>query len=170
MTPPKPPIQIVDYNDRLIGHKLRHEVDYAADTYRSSCVWIENSRRQVLLAQRKWTKDKDPGLWGPAAAGTVDEGETYESNAYKELEEELGITGVKLQPVQKIRESSPRQQFIQCFKGYADWPLERVVLQADEVEQAAWVNHQDLLNDLEKHPQKYVPSMSKLLKLFIQDS
>lgn len=163
----KPLIQVVDANDNLIGHKSRHELDYSKDIYRSSCIWIENSKGQVLLAQRSNAKDKDPGMWGTAAAGTVDKGETYESNAYKELEEEIGLTGVKLTPNSKIWQEIPRQQFIQSFSGKTDWSIDRFVLQTEEVEAVRWIDKKELIKDFEKNPAKYIPSMPEWIKLFI---
>jgi isopentenyldiphosphate isomerase len=163
----KPLVQIVDVNDNLIGHKPRHEIDYTKDIYRSACIWIEDLQGKVLLAQRSHAKDKDPGLWGPAAAGTVDQGETYESNAYKELEEEIGLTGVTLTTKAKIWVGLPRKQFIQSFKGVCDWPVEKFVLQAEEVEAVKWISKHDLVQDVKANPNKYIPSMTEWIKLFI---
>ncbi len=164
---PKPKVQIVDKNDNLIGHKVRAEVDYSKDIYRSACIWIENSKGEVLLAQRSFAKDKDPGMWGTAAAGTVDEVETYESNAYKELEEEIGLSGVSLTSNAKIWEGSPRQHFIQSFTGVTDWPIEKFVLQAEEVEAVRWIGKDALVKDFEANPSKYIPSMVEWIRLFI---
>ncbi len=41
-----------------------------------------------MLAQRKFTKNHNPGTWGPAVTGTVAESETYDSNI-SQLEYEL---------------------------------------------------------------------------------
>lgn len=73
-------IQIVDDQDQFIGLKERNEVDYKSDIYRVSALWLTNSKGQTLLAKRAAVKDKDPGKWGPAVAGTIDEGETYDEN------------------------------------------------------------------------------------------
>lgn len=77
-------IQIVDENDKFVSNKERSEVDYKSDIYRVSALWLTNSKGQTLLAKRAMVKDKDPGKWGPAVAGTIDEGETYDENIYKE--------------------------------------------------------------------------------------
>ena len=108
-------IIIVDDTDKIIGFKLRNEIDYLVDNYRWSGVWIANSNNQVLMAQRKLTRDKDPGMWGPAVAGTLEEGETYESNAYKEVEEEIGLKNIILELGPKERLTTPRKSFGQWF-------------------------------------------------------
>lgn len=117
--------QIVDENDRIIGHKPRNEINFKKDYYRIGCLWLVNLSGQVLLAQRLLTKDKDPGKWGPSAAGTLEKGETYESNIYKEAEEELGLIGIKFTPITKLKLEEPRKSFLKLFKGICDWPADK---------------------------------------------
>lgn len=158
--------QIVDEEDNLIGHKKREEIDPQKDIYRIGALWLTNESGEILIAQRVLTKDKDPGKWGPAAAGTMEEGETYESNIYKEAEEEIGLTGVKLKigPSQRFRH--PRQAFCQWYTAVCDWPECRFVLQADEVAKVKWIGPKELREDVENFPEKYVPGMKSEIDLF----
>jgi len=55
------------------------------------------------LAQRSFNKTHNPGQWGPAVAGTNDEGETYESNIIKEAEEEIVLRDIKFKKAGKLR-------------------------------------------------------------------
>ncbi len=158
-------IVVVDSENKVIGSKERSALDYDVDIYRSTGIWITNSKNEVLIAQRKFTKDKDPGKWGPAAAGTVDEGETYETNAYKELEEELGITGIKLSKGPEQYVGEPRKQFIQWYTGIADIKLTDLKLQEEEVEVAKWVHIDDLIKDIESNPGNYVSMIATSMKL-----
>lgn len=155
--------QIVNENDEIIGYKLRSEVNFNKDYYRIGCLWLTNSKGEILLAQRLSTKDKDPGKWGPSAAGTLEKGETYESNVYKEAEEELGLTGITFTPITKLKFEEPRKSFLQLFGGTCDWPAEKFTPQPEEVEQVAWVSIDDLIQDVKKNPDKYVPSIKLLL-------
>lgn len=159
---------IVDSKDNIIGHKPRRTVDPKRDIYRSSCLWLENNSGEVLLAQRSFGKDKDPGLWGPSAGGTVDEGETYEINVYKEAEEEIGLTGVKFKLVTKIWRGIPRKHFIQIYTAVADIKLEDFKIQVKEVEKIAWVAKTDLLVRYKTQPEIYVSSMPNLIDIFIK--
>ena len=79
-------ITIVNEEDEIIGHKDRTSLDHETDIYRVAALWLTNSTGEVLIAQRALSKESSPGKWGPAAAGTVEEGETYESNIVKEVE------------------------------------------------------------------------------------
>lgn len=156
-------MQIVDAEDNLIGHKKRNEVDYDNEIYRSSALWIVNNKGEALLAQRKLTKDRDPGMWGPSVAGTVEEGETYESNAYKEAEEEVGLTGYNLKKIDKVKIDDARHQFMQWYIVEVNEPAEFFTPQPEEVEQVVWVNLQELHDDVQKNPQKYIPYMQLCL-------
>lgn len=156
--------QIVDENDKPIGSKLRGDIDWQKDYYRIAALWLTNSKGEVLIAQRLLTKDKDPGKWGPSAAGTVEADETYESNMYKEAEEELGLTGVKFKEGPKLRWTTPRKAFCQLFIGSCDWNADQFTPQPEEVEKVAWIALEDLSRDVRNHPEKYTPSMASLIE------
>ena len=160
--------QVVNDDDEIIGHKRREDIDWKKDIYRIGAVWLTNSKGEVLLAQRLLTKDKDPGKWGPAAAGTLEEGENYESNAYKEAEEEIGLSGVRFEKGPKQRFYEPRQAFCQWYLGICDKAAEEFTIQEDEVEQVAWVNIDELKKDLQKYPDKYVPSLASILAILTE--
>lgn len=117
-------IVIVDENDTPIGVKERGEIDAAKDRYRVTGLWLTNSKGDILLAQRALTKKVNPGLWGPAVAGTVEEGETYDENIVKEIREELGIrlSITDLKKVKKFRVDGPRHYFSQFYTYTADTP------------------------------------------------
>ncbi len=155
----KQKIIIVDEHDTPIGLKSRDEIDHKKDIYRWSAIWIENSKKEVLIAQRKLTRDKDPGKWGPAVTGTIEEGETYESNAHKEIKEELGVTVPSFQIGPKQHADTPRRYFGQWFLCTLDKPANGFVLQEDEVEQVAWISKEKLAQDIKLNPEKYTPAL-----------
>jgi len=159
-------IPIVDEHDQVITHIPRKDVT-ANDIFRASGLWLENSKDEVLIAQRKLTKPNDPGLWGPAASGTVEKGETYESNVIKEAEEELGLTRIQPVFVDKLFQASPRKQFCAVFKVVCEYPAERFVIQEDEVEQIRWIAKAQLKQEFQENPKLFVPSMHAFIALFI---
>jgi 8-oxo-dGTP pyrophosphatase MutT (NUDIX family) len=83
-------IPIVDLNDEIIGYKARSEIAHD-DIYRISWCRIRDQKGAILLAQRARTKKRNPGKRWPAAAGTVEQWETYLENIIKEIWEEIGI-------------------------------------------------------------------------------
>src|SRR3990167_10312219 len=144
--------QVVDGDDKIIGYKQREDIDYARDIYRIGALWLTNSKGQILIAQRKLNKDKDPGKWGPAAAGTLEKGETYETNIYKEAEEEIGLSGVKFELGPKQRFATVRQSFCQWYLGKSDKQSDEFIPQPEEVEQVKWVSLKELTKDVKSNP------------------
>lgn len=162
--------QVVDANDNFVDLKPRNEIDFQNDYYRVSAVWVVSSSGQVLIAQRKHTKDKDPGKWGPAVAGTLEEGETYESNAYKEADEEIALSGVEFTVGPKMIIEQPRHYHLQWFIAVSDRPEDEFIPQPSEVERVAWVDSDELVQDVAANPDKYVPSMSQALDALVKTS
>lgn len=154
----KQPIVIVNDQDEVIGHKERGTI-VQADIYRVSALWVTNSRGDILLAQRKFTKKHDPGKWGPAVAGTIDQGETYESNIVKEAEEEIGLTNVKPALGPKRRVTGEHNYFCQWYTLVIDKPADDLVIQEDEVEQVKWFTRSELEGELHEHPERYLDGM-----------
>jgi 8-oxo-dGTP pyrophosphatase MutT (NUDIX family) len=90
-------VQLVDRYDTLLGYKLRDDLD-DSDTWRIICIHITNSTgTRILLQKRSARKKQNPGLWTIAVAGTLEKDDNYDSCAYRELEEELLITGILLE-------------------------------------------------------------------------
>jgi isopentenyldiphosphate isomerase len=149
---------VVDDQDVILGYKNRNQL-LPTDRTRVSGIWIENSRGEVLLAQRSWQKEFHPGLWGPAAAGGVEKSESYVQNAYKELQEELGLSDVPLTHVdtRPVTDADGHMMYLAFYKGMVDIEIEHLILE-DEVEAAQWVAKIDLASDIKINPTKYVPS------------
>ena len=151
----------VDTSDRVIGAMLPHERS-AETVYRCSALWLTNPRTgDVLLAQRA-PHMAFGGTWGPAAAGTVEDGETYLDNATKELAEEIGVVGVPLieGPKEYAENLGPlphRRYFCQWFLGEVDQPAEAFTLEASEVSAVRWVHPADLRREIADHPERFIP-------------
>lgn len=104
-------IPIVNESDEVIAYKERESIA-VEDIYRVSALWVKNSKGESLLAQRAFTKKHSPGKWEPAVAGTVEEGEDYDSNIIKEIEEELGLKDIKIFKAKKIRRTGLHNFFV----------------------------------------------------------
>lgn len=156
---PKSRIVIVNENDEIITYKERGTL-VQSDIYRVSALWVKNSKGDILLAQRKFTKSHDPGKWGPAVAGTVDEGETYEQNIIKEAEEEIGLKNIQPIPGPKVRMTGEYNYFDQWYTLVVNKPAGDFVIQEDEVEQVKWFTRAELEKELREHPEKYLKGLS----------
>jgi isopentenyldiphosphate isomerase len=151
-------LTIVEGNDKLLGYKTTDKLA-RGDVYRVSALWVTNLSGQILLAQRLPAEEHDAGCWGPAVVGTVEKGESYQANIYKEAEEELGIKNVafRLGPKLFTPENGHGQAYwCQVFLAELDWPAGRFVLQPSEVAAVRWFDPGDLQAEVKKSPEKFV--------------
>jgi len=158
-------IQIVDENDNLIKCMERKESDKNPGLiYRVSYLWITDTDGKILLAQRSFNKNHNPGKWGPAVAGTIDEGETYESNIIKEAEEEIGLKDIKPILGKKTREKTNWNYFSQEFLLTLPSGFNNFRIQEDEVEQLRWFSKDELKEELISNPNIFLSLIHKKLK------
>jgi isopentenyldiphosphate isomerase len=159
-------IIIVDDQDRQIDLKSYEELVYE-DIYEVAALWLTDEKSgDILLAQRKWNKQNDPGKWSAAAAGTVDEGETYDINMVKEIEEEIGLTDLSLtRGPKEFIDKGKHRYFVQWFLAKVDKDSTKITIQEEEVEGADWVPEDKLIFDVRTNPDKYTPNFIDSLKL-----
>ncbi len=168
----EPKIVIVDQNDNVIGYKYRKSLVNEKDIYRVTALWLTNSQGEILFAQRSFDKNNDPGKWGPAVAGTVDEGESYEDNIYKEAEEELGIRDIKFELGPKTstlkRPGVKHLHFTQWFTVNIDRDIKDFKIQEDEVEKIKWFSEDEILKILKEDPKFFLSGVKHWIKLFLK--
>lgn len=150
-------IIIVNEKDEPIGVKNRSLVQLE-DIYRVSALWVENDRGEVLLARRAYSKNHDPGKWGPAVAGTVADGEAYEDNIKKEAKEELGLENLVFRSGPKCLYNSEHKFFVQWFISEINMPINFFRPDNLEVAEIIWISKTDLSNLLKNHPDEFVAS------------
>lgn len=154
-------IPIVDENDNLIEYRERDNRDFDS-IYRVASLWVTDTEGKILLARRAFNKSHDPGKWGPAVAGTVEEGETYEQNIIKETEEEIGLKDIK--PVLGIKKfkKTKWKYFLQEFSltlpsGFNDFKI-----QEDEVAEIKWFSEEELRVELKNNPDNFLKGVQEI--------
>lgn len=157
-------IPIVDENDNIIEFKDRREVKIN-DVYRATGLWIENKKGEILMAQRSFSKKNSPGKWGPAVSGTVEYGETYDSNIIKEAQEEIGLVGQEFEKIGKIRITGQHNYFAMWYLAHLDRKIDEFKIDPIEVEDIKWFRKEKLLEMLEKRPQDMVDGIEQSRKL-----
>ena len=125
----------------------RNEVHRRGLWHRSSHLWVVNSRREVLLQRRHPEKQTDPGRWDIAVAGHLSAGQSPLEAIVREAQEELGLV---LDPAALVFLGASPKEYLE--PGFADreWQhafatvwnghLDTLVLQADEVTAARWID------------------------------
>ena len=156
-------ITIVDENDNIIGSKDQNEI-LVSDIYRVYSLWISNSKDEVLLARRAFTKSHDPGKWGPAVAGTVEQGETYESNIYKEAREELGLENLVFEKGPKKLSQSKWNYFVQQYFLKIDKPADEFKIQKEEVVEVRWFAKEQLKKLVSENPDDFLSGIKRFVE------
>lgn len=156
-------IPIVNDQDEVVGHKQREQIDPQNDIFRTASLWITNPQGDVLLAQRKLDKKVEPGRWGEAVGGTVENDDSYEETVIREAQEELGLTNFNLQPGPKQLVTEPYKYFVQWFTTVVNLDISEFKIQTEEVEQIAWIPKAQLLSELNSNPDKYIAPMADIV-------
>ncbi|MFS0824845.1 NUDIX hydrolase [Pseudomonas phoenicis] len=128
----------VDAQDRLLGALPRAELRERALIGRGTFILLFNSQGELCVHRRTLSKALYPGYWDVAAGGMVGPDESYAQSAARELEEELGVSGVALRFHEKFFFDQPDNHlWCAVFSAVWDGPLR---LQPEEVLEARFVS------------------------------
>ena len=157
-------IPIVDESDNIISYMDRDDRDENS-IYRISYLWVTDTEGKILLAKRALNKKHDPGKWGPAVAGTVEENETYEENIIKESQEELGL--VNIQPIlgKKQRVSTKYQYFSQEFLLILPSGFNDFTVQENEVAEVKWFTEEELKKEIKDNPNLFLNGVRERMSM-----
>jgi len=128
---------VVNDRDEVIGQDSRRRVHDSGRRHRAVHLLIFNTRGDLFLQKRSARKDTFPGAWDSSAAGHVDQGESYDAAAARELEEELGLV-LPRPPARLFKiEAGPMTgaEFVWVYRGQAEGPF---ALCPDEIERGDW--------------------------------
>ena len=156
-------IPIVDEYDNIVEYRERTDRNPEL-IYRVSSLWITDTEGNILLARRAFNKTHDPGKWGPAVAGTVEEGETYELNIIKESEEEIGLKNVKPILGDKKRKKTKWNYFVQEFLLTLPYGFNDFTLAKDEVAEIKWFLKEELKKELKDNPDNFLIGIHERMK------
>jgi isopentenyldiphosphate isomerase len=140
-------IIIVNDKDEIIGYKDRKLVR-DDEICRVTGLWLENDKGEILLAQRALDKRYGPGKWGPACSGTVEEGETYDENIYKEAREEIGLEGIKFKQGPKKLVQQSHFYFAKWYFAKVNKKIEEFKIDKKEVEAIRWISLDNLKKEV----------------------
>ncbi|MDZ7786245.1 MAG: NUDIX domain-containing protein [Candidatus Saccharibacteria bacterium] len=156
-------VTLVDEQDNEIGSKKRSKLN-DNDRWRIISVWVLNQSDELLIAKRSMNNRMDPGKWGPSVVGTVEHGDIYKETAVRELQEELGVN-LKLEESQLIMHKAHiGYRANMCYIAHTQKRLTEFILQAEEVDEIAWINLNKLYEELKRTPEKYMEAMEEITK------
>ncbi len=148
-------IIVVDENDNIIWQRDRYSKAESNTRHRISILRAENSKWEVLIAQRSLSKKSHPWKRWAAVWWTNNPWETYESNIIKETKEEIGYDLINFKEHYKDR---TEYVFAKVFTAIIDQEISKFILQEDEVADIKRISKKDLLNEIKKHPETFTKS------------
>ena len=105
-------------------------------------IWIVSKDNKILIQRRSPDKKLMPGEWA-ATGGAAISGEDSFTAASRELFEELGIKSNKSSLIKLLR-LKRRNSWLDVWYIECGYPVEALVLQAEEVAEAKWVTQEEL--------------------------
>ena len=150
-------VVLVDANDNDIGTMEKMEAHEKAVMHRAFSIFIFNTKGEMLIHQRAFSKYHTPGLWTNACCSHPRLGETLQQATSRRLREEMGMEA----DIQKIfdfvykadvGQGLIEHEFDHVFVGTTD-VLPNI--NREEVETYSYIKMDDLRNDINLHPEKY---------------
>lgn len=156
-------VDIVDEEDRVVGRATRAQMRRENLLHRVVAILCRNREGRIYVQRRTATKDLFPSLYDMFVAGTVEAGESYDAAARRELEEELGIAGVTLEPLFRHRyEGDLTRSLTAVYSVEWNGPI---VHQPSEIVWGAFRSRSELLANLEQFD--FVPDGLELFTRYV---
>lgn len=158
-------LDVLDEDGIKTGEILtRKEVHKRGLWHRIIVVAIVNEKNQVLLQQRSFTKDKNPGMWDISVTGHISTGQDSLSAASREINEEVSVDlGYKVdikefrymfsyRKQEIVSENHIDRQFYDFFILRKNGLKEKnIKVQESEVEQVKFVSASELNSMIENN-------------------
>lgn len=150
-------VVLVDANDNDIGTMEKMEAHEKAVLHRAFSIFIFNTKGEMLIHQRAFSKYHTPGLWTNTCCSHPRLGETLQQATSRRLREEMGMEADIKKIFDFVYKADVGQgliehEFDHVFVGTTD-VLPNI--NREEVETYSYIKMDDLRNDINMHPEKY---------------
>lgn len=148
-------IEIVDENNNILTPTTRKVMRANKLIHRATYAFIRDSNNLFYVQKRSNLKDYCPSYWDPTPGGVVGAGESYELTNTREVDEEMGISGITMNHLFTFYYEDER---IKCFgdawEGIYNGPLQ---LQEVEVEDVEMMSMNEIITRSENDIDKFTP-------------
>lgn len=139
---------LYDADRAPLGRTIKRGDAFAEGEYYVCCeVWMQNSEGKLLMTQRHPDK-KAGGLWEFTGGGVL-AGETTKQAALRELDEELGVAAEE-EDLYLLDVYQHKNYFMDIYVAKKDVKTSALILQPEEVVDAKWVSHEELLQMIDE--------------------
>ena len=167
------PIQIVDAHNNPVGGAMKEEAWTKGLIQRVVRISVLDGKGRMLLQKRSLKMALFPGRWDNSAAGHVDTGETYEEAAAHELEEELGLKGMKLRKVGDYYSESTYEwrklnRFTRAYELVLKNPPSGFTCSDGEVIATEWMTIAKVKRLIRDHPEQVTDGLEQILERYFR--
>ena len=148
---------LVNPNDEQIGLMPKLEAHEKGVLHRAFSVFVLNDKNEMMLQQRAQHKDHAPLLWTNTCCSHQREGETNIQAGSRRLHEEMGFK-TELKELFHFIYKAPfdngltEHELDHVMIGYYN---EEPKINPDEVENWKWMSIEEVLKDMQVHPEIY---------------
>jgi 16S rRNA (adenine1518-N6/adenine1519-N6)-dimethyltransferase len=158
-----PPVVVVDKHDRVIGAEMLDIVWKKGLYHRIVRIMAVDEDGNILLQRRAAHMRLYPNCWDHSAAGHVDDGNSYDEAAEREVAEEIGVTGVALEPVASYPTNGEFEgRILHRFNRLYRVHLKKSTkfhIEEDEVGEVRWFSPAELHDLVHNHPEQCTPDL-----------
>jgi isopentenyl-diphosphate delta-isomerase len=151
-------IMIVDEDDNTVGYEHKTIVHKSGILHRAFSIFIFNSKSELLIQKRAYTKYHSAGLWTNACCSHQRFAESLLVAVHRRLIEEMGFD-CHLEELFKFKYNIhfddcnlQENEYDYVFYGIYDGLINP---NTQEVDDYKWVNIEDLLRNISIEPEKY---------------
>jgi isopentenyl-diphosphate delta-isomerase len=159
-------VVLVDENDREVGLMEKHQAHVEGRLHRAFSVLVFNDKNEMLIHKREKNKYHCGGLWTNACCSHPRQNETPADAAKRRLHEEMGFTT----DVHFIASFVYKAAF---DNGLTEYEFDHLFIgkynkdpkpNPNEVEDWKYIQIEELVEDVQVHPQKYTAWFITIVK------
>ncbi len=164
---PDEDVALVDELGVVVGRAPRAEMRGRNLRHASTAVFLRHPDGRIYVHRRSPDKDWQPSAYDAAAGGVLQDGEEPKEAATRELEEELGITGV---PLRSLGVGRYEDETVRCVAHAFEVVYDGPVTHSDgEVVWGGWLTLEELADRLADRGWPFVPDTRALLERLAAD-
>lgn len=161
---------LVDENNNELGLMDKQEAHEKAVLHRAFSVFVFNTKGELLLQQRAFSKYHSGGLWTNTCCSHPRSGESTVDAAHRRLQEEMGFDcplEEKFHFIYKapFENGLTEHELDFIYTGIFDG---KPNINSEEVNASRWISMDDLIKDVKNTPQKYTAWFDIILREYLQ--
>ncbi|MCX7624947.1 MAG: NUDIX domain-containing protein [Candidatus Sumerlaeaceae bacterium] len=154
-------LAMVNEDNEECGAAPRQLIHELGLLHRAVHVLVYVSERELIIQRRSPKKDTFPLRW-ECVGGHLGPGEDYESAAWREIEEELGVKALKLDYLGQLSASvATGQEFIKIYRATASPPF---CPNPEEIDEISLVTEDELVRLVSDNQSDFSPVFLETLR------